>query len=317
MLKGFEYLAVASAIVFAICLLALMFFYASPPATSPPPHQQHAEKNQPIQDDGEAKKPFWEKVTIDPVAAFTLFLVVFTAVLSGVGVIQLKLLTRAETVAEKSANAAKESAEVAKNTLIASNRPWMSLDVELAGDLSFDTPILGANNKWSIPITYRTRNIGHSPATDVSFFAAIIPFTLPHFANKTPNGEVQGPIIAGTDLAEEIDKVCKFPETMASQKMGWGQVVFPDESISAKFELNGNADLFEKAKTNSGYSGQFVIVGCITYGSTLNSENRFRTGKAFHLFKNSGSYHFDLNGENVSINELGFQLSPSNGSFAN
>src|SRR5476649_1588741 len=117
MLKILEYLAIGSAVAFAVCLIALMFFYGSPSAAPQSPQQQSAEENKPVQNRSEAEKPFWEKATTDPVAAFTLFLVIFTAILSAVGVIQLKMLTRAETVAEKTAQAAKDSAEVASKTL--------------------------------------------------------------------------------------------------------------------------------------------------------------------------------------------------------
>jgi hypothetical protein len=51
-----------------------MFFYGSPSATPQPPQQQHAEENKAVKNQGEAEKPFWEKATTDPVAAFTLFL---------------------------------------------------------------------------------------------------------------------------------------------------------------------------------------------------------------------------------------------------
>lgn len=112
----FEYLALGSAIVFAVCLIALMFFYASPSTAPESPKQQYSEEHRALQHKSEAEKPFWEKATTDPVAAFTLFLVIFTAVLSGVGVIQLRLLLRAETVAERSANAAKDGADAAKKS---------------------------------------------------------------------------------------------------------------------------------------------------------------------------------------------------------
>jgi hypothetical protein len=100
-----------------MCLFALMFFYSSPPSPTEAPQQQHAEKNEPKQNGREADNSIWKKARSDPVAFFTLWLVVFTAVLSGVGVIQLRLLTRAETVAEKSANAAKESADAARDAV--------------------------------------------------------------------------------------------------------------------------------------------------------------------------------------------------------
>ena len=172
MLKIFEYLAVGSALAFAICLIALMFFYGSPPASSESPQQQNAEENKAVKNQGEAEKPFWEKATTDPVAAFTLFLVIFTAVLSAVGVIQLKMLVRAETLAEKSAQAAKDSAEAALkqiDLMKTDQRPWISLDMLPEGPLVRDV------NGWNFIVRYTLNNAGKSPAFNVDFIAVMVP----------------------------------------------------------------------------------------------------------------------------------------------
>jgi hypothetical protein len=77
----------------------------------------------------------------DPIAFFTLWLVIFTAVLSGVGVIQLELLGRTETVSEKSAAVAKKAADVAERGLVAVERPIMSVN-------SIDAVICATITSW-------------------------------------------------------------------------------------------------------------------------------------------------------------------------
>jgi hypothetical protein len=102
---------------------------------------------------------------------------------------------------------------------------------------------------------------------------------------------------------------------MAKHRMGWGQVVFPNEgNTPQEFNLNGNPTRFDEAKSNRGYGGQFMIIACVAYGSTL-TEERFRTAKAFFLFKASGTGKIDLNGETVAQSELRLQSAPG-GSFA-
>ncbi len=51
---------------------------------------------------------------------------------------------------------------MAEATLIASNRPWLDLDISISGPLTFDQE--GAH----LPIVVSTQNVGHSPAVRVS-----------------------------------------------------------------------------------------------------------------------------------------------------
>jgi hypothetical protein len=149
-LKAIETTALIAALIFAACLFVLTFLYASPIASTDSPQQQHAEKNEPEKNNSETYKSFWERARTDPVSFFTLWLVVFTAVLSGVGVVQLKLLMRAETVAEKSANAAKESAD----SLVITERPYIFMT----------TPVIVRGPNDSYGLSYAFTNYGRTPA---------------------------------------------------------------------------------------------------------------------------------------------------------
>jgi hypothetical protein len=121
----------------------------------------------------------------DPVAFFTLWLVVFTAVLSGVGVIQLKLLTRAETVAEKSAKAVQQSADVAKTALISAQRAFLFVN-------TFETHVI----KNEFRILPQWKNSGTTQANPVKNYANWRAFI------GTPPADYTDPDLAadGTDL---------------------------------------------------------------------------------------------------------------------
>jgi hypothetical protein len=222
MLKIFEYLAIGSALAFSICLIALMFFYGSPSSAPQSPQQQHSEENKAVEHHSEAEKPFWEKATTDPVAAFTLFLVIFTAILSAVGVIQLKMLTRAETVSEKTAQAAKDSADaankaavVAEKTLIAGQRAWIRID-EIGvggGALVFD------QNGASVSISFRVTNIGNIPATNITVHAWMV---------ALKNGK--------TSAVQDQKRLC---EEVRSHPFFAGFALFPNEAFPASMGLGG------------------------------------------------------------------------------
>ncbi len=158
MLRVVETIAQIAALSFAACLFVLTFLYGSPRTTTDYPQQEYSEKNEPKENNRETDKTIWEKARTDPLSYFTLWLVVFTAVLSGVGVIQLKLLMRAETVAEKSANAATKTANVAERTLTGLERPYIFLDDPKIMSLPTQLPVI-------IPqIEYTFRNYGRTPA---------------------------------------------------------------------------------------------------------------------------------------------------------
>jgi hypothetical protein len=105
MQKALEIAAFFAAILFFLALVGLIVLYSSKPA--PEPTQQQGSEQHESKDEGAKEgKSFWQRTTEDPVAFFTLWLVVFTAVLSGVAVIQIKFLVRSEGIAEKTADAA-------------------------------------------------------------------------------------------------------------------------------------------------------------------------------------------------------------------
>ena len=153
MTKFVELITMISGAAFAASLVFLMFFYSSSQPATEAPSQEHGEKYETKRIDHGSRKTLFEKAFDDPVAMFTLWLVVFTAVLSGVGVLQIKMLLRAETVAEKSAQAAKNSANVATVSLTTTQRAFVFVSV-------FETYVV--NNE--LRILPKWENTGATPA---------------------------------------------------------------------------------------------------------------------------------------------------------
>src|ERR1035437_444117 len=98
-------------------------------------------------------------------AASAVAIAIFTAVLS-VFTISLSGSTRI------AANAAKESADVANKTLIATQRPWVTADVIVVG------PLIFKNGGAVITLRYSLKNLGAPPAANANFNAKMFPTPL-------------------------------------------------------------------------------------------------------------------------------------------
>ena len=136
MLKYAQYTALIAAIVFVAALATMVLF--SSPKSREPAKQQTTEsryKEDPLK---ENEIGFFNRWFPDSTAVFNLFLALFTGILAFGGLYQLTLLTRAEYISADAAKAAKESAEIAKTTLIAAHRPWLTVSIEPAGEMNFN-----------------------------------------------------------------------------------------------------------------------------------------------------------------------------------
>ncbi|MGO9771999.1 MAG: hypothetical protein ACLPSW_21120 [Roseiarcus sp.] len=151
MLKSLSLIAAISACVFTIALIGLMVGYSwQPPGREP--YQHNSAEHEAKKSDSENEKPFWQKATTDPIAAFTLWLVIFTAVLGGAAIFQLASLNRSEVTSAKAANAAKDAADIAKTGLVTVQRAFVFID-------SFDANVI--NNE--LIIMPKWRNSGTTP----------------------------------------------------------------------------------------------------------------------------------------------------------
>jgi hypothetical protein len=153
MLGMFRWATLIAAVVFVLALAGAILSSQKPIEPSEPQTSEDSYK------EPDAKKnevALFDRWFPDSTAVFNLFLMVFTGVLAFGGLIQLNLLTRAERIATETAKAAKDSAEVAKQTLIATNRAWVAV------------PFMGLasllENGLPISINARLANVGKEPA---------------------------------------------------------------------------------------------------------------------------------------------------------
>jgi hypothetical protein len=98
---------------------------------------------------------------------------------------------------------AQRAAEVAEKTLIASDRPWVRIDPEIAGELIFGT------DDVSIPIRVTLKNIGKSPAFNVRFYC-----------------ELYGDITVASKNARDC------VHNRFSRLVALGDILFPDDEIN-------------------------------------------------------------------------------------
>lgn len=226
MTKLLEGIALLAGTVFVVVVIGLAVIYSSPPSGTPT-NQQTNEQRQPENNNSKERKSFWQKTTDDPIAFFTLWLVVFTGILGAVSVIQLNLLRRAEITAIVSANAAKMAADAA----LASNRPWVIAKFVVT---NLEKTAAGLNIGTNIELI----NIGNSPALNVFVSARFI--------------QEEGDILSGLDIQKEVCHQVSLVETVSKS----GIVVFP--------KLATFSNQVAVATVTEG-KRRFYLTGCIAY----------------------------------------------------
>jgi hypothetical protein len=172
---------------------------------------------------------------------------------------------------KESADAARSAANTAHDTLIASNRPWLDMDIVPTGPFRFD------NTGGHLLVGIATSNFGHSPAIRV-----------------TSTQEFIQVIIGSPNPWQEIKNLCHEAggaSALASNR-GVTQTVFPgkpqgenwDLSIS-NFELNrtieGNFGIKPPPRLPYVYP---VIVRCVAYSADFSKETH-HIGYAWNVFR--------------------------------
>lgn len=261
------------------------------------------------------KKTMWQPT--NPIENYTLWLLIFSAILALISGVQMYLIkqsnkeaAKASSAAISSANAAMESNDISRKMLIAEQRPWIKVEVGIGGSLSYTDKGWDAGFRWHFPLEYSLINIGKTPGTNVSFHAQMMPYTLPHWRKEDiVDGVPQGQPIPGTDIAKELETICGFPENMTSVNMGFGQTVFPNDNIQSIFNVNGDPKRFEQAKSNEANTKQFLLVVCVSYGSTLDKE-MYRTARAYQLLRKDSGFEINLDGETILAKDLALVPTP-------
>lgn len=263
----FRWVALASAVILVVALAGAIV--SSQPPVKPSP-QQTTEENQKEDSNKRGDIALWDRWFPDAISLYTLFLVVFSAVLAFVSIYQLNFLNRAERIAAISADAAKDAAkaaqraaEVAEKTLVAGQRAWIRIDeIGLGGGgLAFD------QNGASVAISFKITNVGNSPAINITAHAWLI---------ALKNG--------GPFALQEQERMCK---EVRNKPFGIGFTLFPNETFPANMGLgrwslgtNINSDEVTKglAISAGGKHVSLQVYGCLDYTFATDPTVHHQTG---------------------------------------
>jgi hypothetical protein len=269
----FRWLALISAVV---CVLALAGAILSSQQSYYSGQHPTAEKSDKGNNTQEKEIAFFDRWFPDSTAVFNLFLMIFTGVLAFGGLYQLSLLGRAEHIATETAQAAKQSADVAKDTLVATNRPWISVDIGIVSDLTYD-----AQGDARIEIKFDLKNVGKSPAANIVIDAEIVPIfgdakslqkTISDRNNARPPtlGDLGITLFPGDERTMVINLPISRASIEASNKEVWG--------------LSGEKTV---DKTDLVYFP--TLLGCVDYKFTF-SPGHHQTGFILNLRKRDWSH---------------------------
>ncbi len=173
---------------------------------------------------GKDTETLWDKTTADPIALYTFWLAVFTSVLAIVSGIQIFFLINADKTARLSADAAKKSAdaaiksadvairsaEISEKSLMAANRPWITVDIAAGGPITYNV------NGVNFTILYILKNTGNSPATRVNVDPKVFAPAVGIDSVLNPPGELKK-LITETKGSENPFGYALFPEQTVRQ----------------------------------------------------------------------------------------------------
>jgi hypothetical protein len=187
-------------------------------------------------------KNLWEKTTSDPVAFFTLWLVIATAGLGALAIVQIRFLVNADVTARASARAAQRAAATAERALVVVERAFIMIS-----DMNVST--IG---QYGTIIDYRiainVSNSGRTPARNYISVANLVLF----------NG----------DIPESF----RFPDRTHDDVLETGTTVGPQARpyIQVDFFIQDAIDVFEGRK-------KALIYGWLEYDDIFPDSPRHRT----------------------------------------
>ena len=148
-------------------------------------------------------------------------------------------------------NAAKKSADVAEKSLVAANRPWVKVDIQTAGPITYN--VNGANFTLRFILT----NVGHSPATHVWVNTRLVFPVVSMEADDHFNPR--------TEMLKDVAAMKKRgPSTLA-------YALFPGDTISQEVTVTMSQADIERATTliKAIYPR---VVGAVDYRMAFDSE---------------------------------------------
>jgi hypothetical protein len=165
---------------------------------------------------------------------------------------------------QATAEAAKKSATIAEQVLIATQRPWVTFSVELAGTLAYD----GAGA--SIPLKIATENIGPTPAIAVLAHPVIFCQEKQPFKAVDVIKRRSAEFSTAGRLGHTLSKGEKFTEVktagMGLEEYEGMSVISPFILVTVKYRLTFSdeirmaAKLYSLVRTDPVYQAQSVVM---------------------------------------------------------
>jgi hypothetical protein len=135
------------------------------------------------------------------------------------------------------------STDLAQKSLVAVNRPWVKVDIQVAGPIIYN--VNGAN----FTLSYSLKNIGHSPAVNVGVFPRLV-YGLGYTNNRA-------------EMMKDISA-----RKMEADGPGVGFSLFPDETIVQNIIVTMSNDEI-KGATRSSQAIYPSAVGSVIYRMAL------------------------------------------------
>jgi hypothetical protein len=182
---------------------------------------------------------------------------IFNALLVAVGFLQAGALIFTIFVTNKAANAATVAADVAKDTLIATQRPWVFVKLQLGQrGLFFNM------NEANLDLVFLLKNTGNSPAVAVRI-------------EGSPRID-----ITINDRIIELEQICSIALNRTPHPQDWGYTIFPGDTLTLPFTYTfADKEMLDKIVNEERGFIDPIVIGCVdylfTFGELIHHQSRF------------------------------------------
>jgi hypothetical protein len=194
----------------------------------------------------EPPKPFWQSAAADPVAAFTLGLLIVGIFQAGFFFVQLHLIRESLTDAKIAADAAKRAAKATEDAVKLSRdttqRQLRAYVVAKADGNVGIKKINGSENAVMVTVQIAIKNTGQTPAHDLRVISKtellrhpiVLPFNLTLVSGPDPSASVLGagePIGSESSPSEPFDgnaMLCATEPESRARIYTWGTITYRD-----------------------------------------------------------------------------------------
>jgi hypothetical protein len=180
------------------------------------------------------------------IAFFTFTLWRATSKLWEAGEKQIGVSKASAAAAEAAARTAIEANQLSRANFVATNRPWIKVDIGVAGPIYYNV------NGLNIALQFQLKNIGHSPALHVS-----------------ARPQVAAPAIGDDNHFDMMAIQHKIIAESKGRLIGaFGYTIFPGDTILQNITVNIGPDELKRITQHVEFVNP-VVIGSIVYGSVF------------------------------------------------